>query len=207
VFAALAVQLTFGCATSASRGELDCPVALVPSSEIVRAGSQRYRVSIEVDGVLRRAEAASFRDGDAWVLVGFTPFNTRLFTLRQEGIDTTVEGGTLAQRFGIDPRQLQDAFHRAVFVRPPRAAPAGPRIAWSRGREDVRDTWRAGSLAMRVFAPSSGAPDRDAARISIEYIAMPPAGASSSWTIHNPSCGYHATVVTLEPRGSSSSKP
>lgn len=203
---ALIGPLVLGCATAGQGGKLSCPVALVASDEIELAGRQRYRLSIEAGGLLRRADMVTFRDpgpsGGAWVLVGFTPFNTRLFTLRQVGHETTVVDAMLAERFGIDPLQVQDALHRAAFVKAPGSAEAGERVTtWVRQGESVRDSWNGERLAARVFSASSEARDHNASRISIEYSAAPPAGASASWTIDNPSCGYRATVITLAPLG------
>lgn len=199
---ALAAHLTMGCASLGDVEGQVCPVVLVPSDEIELPGQQRYRLSIEKGGALRRADAVAFRDGDAWVLVGFTPFNTRLFTLRQQGRATTVEGGALAARFGIDPVHIQDALHRAAFVRAPASGEGDRTTVWVREGERVRDSWHGEDLAERVFAPAAEAADRNASRISIEYIADPPAGASASWTVDNPDCGYQATIVMLSPGSS-----
>lgn len=136
-------------------------------------------------------EAVAQTDGHSLVVVALAPYGPSLFRLRQTGRELSVEG-VASRELGPVPLWVADALHRIYWIRPPSGSPPESSASWEREGEVVRDQRRDGRL-YREFSRSGAAADSEA--VSVEY---PAAGGPPVIEIHNPRCGYDATVVTLE---------
>jgi hypothetical protein len=190
--------LVLGCQSAGSGSPPGCPVVPAEPTSL----SPDYRGQ----GALRVAQTtlgfAVERDGDTLTIVGFTPFGTRAFAIRQKGTSLKVDD-FVGERMGVEPLWLADALHRAFFIAEPNGAqvvrdsvdPAGPQARrWSWRDATVTDYFKPNG---RRVARQFNRGEIDSAEVAIiRYTDAEGTGAE----VYNPWCGYHGRIVLREQR-------
>ena len=92
-----------------------CEVAPIPSNEIPEGRDLRARMRVFAGNREIGLEVIARETGGDLVVVGFTPYGVRLFTVRQEGREVSVEAAA-ARDVGPLPFFVMDALHRLYFA-------------------------------------------------------------------------------------------
>ena len=134
-------------------------------------------------------QAVAQKRAEELIIVGITPYGTRLFELRQRGRRFTVEPDA-SVKIRIVATYALDALHRAYWIQPPGEATSwdqnGERVSESRDeagghREYRRTGWRTSFRSVTiVYDDAAGFPGAQGAKIE------------------NPWCGYRATIILLD---------
>jgi hypothetical protein len=176
-----------------SRAGGGCPVMLVDSERISDAGLLRQRIRVgDGDREVSIETVVQIEPGEL-VVVGFTPFGTRAFTIRQRGQDLEIED-RVARAMGIRAIWLLDALHRSRWIAAPDAS-GGESERWEWGGETVEQQ-RAGpgGPLVRVFRVTAGGSSATSdLAVRVEYSDA----ETSSVQIENPWCGYRARIETV----------
>jgi len=164
-----------------------CPGALV-SSELI-GGDFRIRMQIHISAanVDTGYDLVVQKRGTRLIMIGLTRFGAKAFSVVQEGKRLQVDSA-LGPATVVPPENVLRDIHRVRFIS------AGPPVAsgsveGERDGETIRDTWRDGVLTHRVLSSSDGA-------VEIDF------PAPDRMLIRNRRCGYAATLVEVETRGS-----
>jgi len=192
---AFAIVVAFGCQGLGLGARDGCPVALVDTSEIAAGLRAQGTLRIAVDGTETTLGFALERANGTLTMVGFTPFGTRAFAIRQVGSELHVDD-FVGRRMGVEPIWLADALHRALLVTPPRDAletAAGRRWSWG-GEEITEHLDPEGAPDLRRFAhAAAGSTDV----VTVEY----PRSSGAGIEIDNPWCGYRAHLTFVREDG------
>ena len=134
-------------------------------------------------------QAVAQKTAEELIVVGITPYGTRLFELRQSGRRFTVEPDESVELRIVATFAL-DALYRAYWIEPPSETTSwdrnGERISEShdeagRRREYRRTDWSTGFRSVTiVYDDAAGFPEAQGAKIK------------------NPWCGYRATIILLD---------
>jgi hypothetical protein len=90
-------------------------VAPIPSNEISEGRDLRARMRVSAGRREIGLEVVARETGGDLVVVGFTPYGVRLFTVRQEGREVSVEAAA-SRDVGPLPFFVMDALHRLYFA-------------------------------------------------------------------------------------------
>lgn len=190
--ATLAVTTGLACQLPALTPKTDCLVEPVPVSELPTDLRTQGTVHVRARETSLSHRIALERQAEVLVLVGFTPFGTRAFTVRQTGGEFEVDD-FVGSRMGVDPLWIADALHRTWFV----AAPPEPS-----GAATGRWTW--GDEVVREHPAEGGVPRTREFDAGAEIVRVVYDGPTSAEVDH-PGCGYHVRLVLehaieMEPR-------
>lgn len=169
------------------------PPAPLPNEDLIaetfvweqRIHAQHGENSGTFDAVLQHA------DGELMV-VGLTPFHTKLFVIRQNGTEFTFEK-FVDQELPFDARNILIDIHR-IFLTPfPNPLPSSGSTNVQKGNEIWRDTWQNGRLTFRqIERPFTAKP------IAIDYGAgFGPSAPPAKIDYKNGWYGYSLTIETL----------
>jgi hypothetical protein len=106
-----------------------CEVAPIPSNEIPEGLDLRARMRIAAGSREIGLEVVGRESGGDLVVVGFTPYGVRLFTVRQEEREVSVEAAA-SRGVGPLPFFVMDALHRLYFAGASRAPSDGVSIEY-----------------------------------------------------------------------------
>ena len=190
--AALGGTTGLACQLSTLTRKADCLVEPVPVRALPTDLRTQGSVYVRTRDTSLSHQIALERQAEVLVLVGFTPFGTRAFTVRQTAGEFEVDD-FVGSRMGVDPLWIADALHRMWFVvgsREPSGATTGP---WTWGGEVVRERLAEGQIP-RIREFDAGA----------EIVRVVYEGPTSA-EIDHPGCGYYIRVVLehaiqMEPR-------
>lgn len=176
-----------------ARAVPDCPGEWVSTRAI--AGDFLLRQSLVVtrgDRVFALHLVAQKR-GDELLLLGLHPFGARLFTLRQLGLETSVDAAP-ASVLDVPPLNVLRDLHRARFLG---LASAGSDGTFEEHRDgtEIRELRERGRLRRRSFRRLAGDP-AGVVELSFDAPAAESGGADRV-TIENGWCGYRAELTTL----------
>lgn len=187
-------------------GRSRCGVVPVPTAALRESGNLRARMRISAGSAEIGMEVVSRYQEGALVIVGLSPYGTRIFAATQRDRDVTVD--VEDARVRKLAMWTVDALHRALLIprqrpqpTPQRGEPQGPKardieiveFVWS--DERVRDAWVGGQHRSRDFLRGSGA--GDVPGVSIQYAAESVSERSERIDVHNAWCGYDAVVSVL----------
>lgn len=174
-------------------GGHDCPGVLVPTEYIRGELLLREQVRVRSDDADFGMLLAARKRGDALYLVGLDGFGAKVFELTQRGVEVKVER-PFGSRLPWPALNLLRDLHRERFL----GLPGGPlpdglhrgSVAGAR----IEERWISGRLTQRSVTRPGAEP------VQLEFDAD-----GRTTRVRNPSCGYSATLVTLEqgpPQGS-----
>jgi len=127
--------------------------ALVPTRQIpghfLMRQQLRYRFA-EEEGSF---EAVVQKHCDEVIVIGFAPFGTRAFTIRQRGLDVSVESH-LPAPWPFPPTQILLDIHHTFFLPIPATPPPDGSHQSAHGRTIVSERWTSGRLTERSIRPS-----------------------------------------------------
>ena len=128
---------------------------LRPSQEIEAGFSARQRLRFRFDDREGAMDAALQVHCGEVVIVALTPFGSRLFSIRQRGLDVEVQPAT-DTRWPISPWHVLLDVQRSFLY--PLASPPPPDGTHSSrvGAVEIREDWRGGRLVERSFSESQG---------------------------------------------------
>jgi hypothetical protein len=133
------------------------------------------------------------REGDALVVVGLTPFDTRAFSLRLEGGGLDLDRG-IARHLGIEPLHVYDALARAALLGAQAGSESSPdEQSFALGDEIVSEKRADGQLTLRRFVDPTSSRD-GGARVRWPADDARPIEVENTW------CGYSARLLTLSAR-------
>ncbi len=178
------------------------PPFLVSTEQI--AGEFVWRQSITAthrEGTSQFEAVVQKRCGEL-VVVGFTAFGARAFTIRQRG--TQVESEIEVAPPPFPPEAVLYDVHRTFFASLG-GAPADGERRGERNGEEIRETWQDGRLQTRTHHRLEGRP---AGAVVIEYGAdLGPAGPPSPVELRSEWFGYDLEIVTLDRQEAPCSDP
>lgn len=156
----------------------------------------RQRLVFRRGEVSQSLETALQRRGSTLTLIGLTPFGTRAFVLRQQGLDVSFTAYLPEGEFPFPPRYLLLDLQRTllpVLCRTPLAD--GTHMA-RRGEDEVTEVWREGRLMERRFRSIS---DATAGEFVIDYgyEGYRFGDAPGRLELHNGWAGYEMILTTL----------
>jgi len=127
------------------------------------------------------------------VVVGLAPHGTRLFGVRQQGVEIEIDAAPSRQ---IEHLALwvMDALHRGLWIEPAAGSRRVDGASWTREGEDIVEIRREGRWR-REFRKARDA--TNVAPVAIEYRDQPHFGGGRGFEIRNAWCGYEATVIPL----------
>lgn len=169
----------------------DCPGEWVSTQAIAGDFLLRQRLIVtRGDGVFALQLVAQKR-GDELLLLGLHPFGAKLFTLRQRGLETSVDA-VPAPALEVPPLNVLRDLHRARFLG---LASAGADGSFEERRDgtEIRELHEGGRLLRRSFQRL----DADPPGVVELRFASEPAEGGDRVTIENGWCGYRAELTTL----------
>jgi hypothetical protein len=183
-----------GCAHLPGRGRAvpDCPGEFAPTGAIAGDFLVRQRLLVSHGGAVFALHLVAQKRGDELLLLGLHPFGAKLFTLRQRGVETSIEA-VPAPALEVPPLNVLRDFHRARFLGLAGADPDGVSRE-ERGETEIRELHEAGRLRRRTFRRLSGDPP---GVVELTFETTSPAEGISRVTIENGWCGYRAELTTL----------
>jgi len=164
-------------ATQAIRGDF-----LLRQSLIVTRGDRVFALHLVVQ-----------KSGDELLLIGLHPFGAKLFTLRQRGLETSVEAAP-APALDVPPLNVLRDLNRARFLRVASAGADGS-FAERRDGTEIREWREGGRLQRRSFRRLAADPP-GVVELRFDTPAAD-AEAGERVTIDNDWCGYRAELTTL----------
>ncbi len=171
----------------------DCPGEWVSTAAIAGDFLVRQRLLVTRGDRVFALHLVAQKHGDELLLLGLHPFGAKLFTLRQLGLETSVEA-LPAPVLEVPPLNVLRDFHRARFLGVVSAAADGS-FEERRGDTLVREGHEAGRLRWRSFQRLTGDP---AGVVELRFDApSEETEGSDRVTIENGWCGYRAEFTTL----------
>lgn len=171
----------------------DCPGEWVSTQAIAGDFLLRQRLIVtRGDGVFALHLVAQKR-GDELLLLGLHPFGAKLFTLRQRGLETSVDA-VPAPALEVPPLNVLRDLHRARFLG---LASAGADGSFEERRDgtEIRELHEGGRLLRRSFQRLDADPP---GVVELRFEPAPaPAEGGDRVTIENGWCGYRAELTTL----------
>jgi uncharacterized protein DUF3261 len=169
----------------------DCPGEWVSTQAIAGDFLLRQRLIVtRGDGVFALHLVAQKR-GDELLLLGLHPFGAKLFTLRQRGLETSVDA-VPAPALEVPPLNVLRDLHRARFLG---LASAGADGSFEEQRDgtEIRELHEGGRLLRRSFQRLDADPP---GVVELRFESAPAEGGDRV-TIENGWCGYRAELTTL----------
>ena len=171
----------------------NCPGEWVPTQAIAGDFLVRQRLIVTQGDLVFVLHLVAQKTDDELVLVGLHPFGAKLFTLRQRGLETSVDAAP-APVLEVPPLNVLRDFHRARFLGLAGAGADGT-FAEQRDGTEVRELHEAGRLRRRSFRRLGGDP-AGVVELSFEAPSAEAEGRDRV-TIENGWCGYRAELTTL----------
>lgn len=197
---ALSLALLCSCQGFGLRTGAGCPVELADAGTIEPGLRAQGTMRVTGGEIATTLSFAVEQVDETLTLVGFTPFGTRAFAIRQVGTELRVDD-FVGRRMGFEPVWLADALHRAYFIVPPAdtGETAGGR-RWQWGGEEIAERLGPdGAPRLRTFS-HAGAGSTEV--VAVEYSRSADAGTGVE--VDNPWCGYHARLLLERDDGSRS---
>jgi hypothetical protein len=189
------IAAAIGCAHAPGlpRAVPECPGDTVSTEAIAGDFLVRERVLVTRGDRVFALHLVAQKRGDELLLLGLDPFGAKLFTLRQRGLETSVEA-LPAPLLEVPPLNVLRDLHRARFLGLLGAGPEGS-FEEQRGGTLVRELHEAGRLRLRSFRRVDGEP---AGVVELRFDAASDAARDGERvTIENGWCGYRAELTTL----------
>ena len=171
----------------------DCPGEWVSTQAIAGDFLVRQRLIVTRGDRVFALHLVAQKRGDELLLLGLHPFGAKLFTLRQRGLETSVDA-VPAPALEVPPLNVLRDFHRARFLG---LAAVGADGSFEERRDgtEIRELHEAGRLLRRSFQRLDGDPP------GVVELHFEPASAQAEGgdrvTIENGWCGYRAELTTL----------
>ena len=173
---------------------LDPSGELVATEEIPGNFLMRQQIDFRYGEQSGSFEAVVQKHCEELTVIGFTPFGTRAFSIRQRGIEVSVESH-LPGGWPFSPRYVLLDIHRSYFVPISENPPHEGTREISRGGETILERWLAGRLAERSYQPGRGEP---VGRIVVTYVGGTTTRAPARRVqLHNERYGYDLDVTTV----------
>jgi hypothetical protein len=139
-------------------------------------------------------EAVVQKRCDELVVIGFTPFGTRAFSIRQRGTEVRAEVHAPGS-WPFPPEYILLDIHRAYLVPLPAQPPPGGHRETRHGAEYVHEEWASGRLTKRSFL---AADDGQGRPVVVSYGGEETRnGVGGKVRIENDALGYELEVSTL----------
>jgi hypothetical protein len=184
--------LAAGCLHLPGRGRAipECPGELASTAEIAGDFLVRQRLRVALGDRAWSLHLVAQKRGDELVLIGLHPLGARLFTVRQRGLETSVDA-LPAPALEVPPLNVLRDLHRVRFLGLERPGADGT-FATRRGGTEIREVRLAGRLRRRSFQRPGGDP---AGVVELTFDEPPEGGPRVA--IENGWCGYRAELTTL----------
>ena len=168
--------------------------ALVAVDEIPGNFLMRQQIDFRYGQETGSFEAVVQKHCDELTVIGFTPFGTRAFSIRQQGLQVSVESH-LPGAWPFSPRFVLLDIHRSYFVPISENPPHEGTREISRGGESILERWSAGRLVERSYRLDPGGPP---GRIVVTYVDGATARVPARHVrLHNERHGYDLEVTTV----------
>ncbi len=180
-------------ASGLARAIPECPGDWVATQEIPGDFLLRQQMLVTRGNRVFALHLVVQKRGDELVLVGLHPFGAKLFTLRQRGLETSVEA-VPAPVLEVPPLNVLRDLHRARFLGLG-AADGDGTFEEQRDGTEVREHREGGRLRWRRFRRLDGDPEG-----VVELRFEPTTGDAQDGervTIDNGWCGYRAELTTV----------
>jgi hypothetical protein len=175
-----------------SRAVPECPGEWVSSEAIPGDFLLRQRWRVAQGYETWSLEVVAQKRGGELVVVGLHPFGAKLFTLRQRGLETSVDAAP-SPALEVPPRNVLRDLHRARFLAIEGAGADGC-FEERRDGTEIRECHQAGRLRSRSFQRLASDP-AGFVTLRFEEPSESSEGAERV-TIDNGWCGYRAEVTT-----------
>jgi hypothetical protein len=186
--------LVLACASAPPPAGLEPEGALVAADEIPGNFLMRQQIDFRYGEESGSFEAVVQKHCDELTVIGFTPFGTRAFSIRQRGLQVSVESH-LAGAWPFSPRFVLLDIHRSYFVPIPENPPHEGTREVSHGGESILERWSAGRLVERSYRPDPAGP---AGGIVVRYVDGATARVPARHVrLHNERYGYDLEVITV----------
>jgi hypothetical protein len=173
---------------------LDPSGELVTTEEIPGNFLMRQQIDFRYGEQSGSFEAVVQKHCEELTVIGFTPFGTRAFSIRQRGIEVSVEYH-LPGGWPFSPRHVLLDIHRSYFVPISENPPHEETREISRGGETILESWSAERLVERRYHPGSREP---AGSIVVTYVGGATARTPARRVrLHNERYGYDLDVTTV----------
>ncbi len=160
----------------------ECAGSVAPSERIHGDFVSRLQIQIDSERVSAGYDLVLQKKGERLVLIGLTRFGATAFSVVQEGRRLSAQSA-LGPATVVPPVNVMRDVHRARFLS---VAAGGGTGAFEdrRDGEQIRETWRDGTLVRRVFTSADGV-------VEVHFLD------AATVRIDNRRCGYQATLVDL----------
>ena len=167
---------------------------LVTTDEIPGNFLMRQQIDFRYGEQSGSFEAVVQKHCEELTVIGFTPFGTRAFSIRQRGVEVSVESH-LPGSWPFSPRHVLLDIHRSYFVPISENPPHEGTREIPHGGETILERWSAGRLAERSYHSDRGEP---AGRIVVTYVGGTTARAPARRVrLRNERYGYNLDVTTV----------
>jgi hypothetical protein len=186
--------LVLACASAPRPADPEPEGALVATDEIPGNFLMRQQIDLRYGEQSGSFEAVVQKHCDELTVVGFTPFGTRAFSIRQRGLQVSVESH-LAGAWPFSPRYVLLDIHRSYFVPIPENPPHEGTRQLTYGAEAILERWSAGRLVERIYRPDPSAP---AGGSVVRYVDGATSVAPARHVrLHDERHGYELEVITV----------
>jgi hypothetical protein len=187
-------MLLAACATSAPEPRPSARPELVSTREIPGSFLLRQQVEFRAGERSGSFEAVVQKRCDELVVIGFTPFGQRAFSVRQRGTEVDAEVH-VPGAWPFPPEYILLDIHRAYLVPLPTHPPEGGVRETRYGSESLSERWAAGRLTARRFRSGD---DGQEAGVVIRYGGEAArVDTPGEVFIENRELGYEIEVSTL----------
>lgn len=195
--AAAALLLVVGvaaCRHLPARGRAlpDCPGQWVATEAIAGDFLLRQRVRIEAAARVFSLQLVVQKRGDELVLVGLDPFGAKLFTVRQRGLEVSVDA-VPPPVLEVAPLNLLRDLHRERFLGLATTGADGT-FRGERGGTEIREGFEGGRLRWRSFERLDADPP---GRVEVRFEAPEDPEGGARVMVDNHWCGYRSEITTL----------
>jgi hypothetical protein len=185
--------LATACVHPPGRALPECPGDWVPTQAIDGDFLLRQSLLVTQGDHVFALHLVAQKRGDELLLLGLHPLGARLFTLRQRGLETSIDA-LPAPVLEVPPLNVLRDLHRARFLGL-RSAGADGTFEERHGDTVVREGHADGRLLWRSFRRLDGDP---AGTVELRFeAASARADGGERVTIDNGWCGYRAELATL----------
>ncbi|MEO1935080.1 MAG: DUF3261 domain-containing protein, partial [Myxococcales bacterium] len=165
-----------------------CPVEIASANDLPDGLLLRARLRIRVAGHDAAFQVVAQKMSEELIVVGITPYGTRLFELRQRDRRYTVEPEA-PEELRIVASYALDALYRAYWIEPP-----GEATSWDRNGERVSESRSEGGGSREYRQTGWGTGFGSVTIVYDDAAGFPGARGAK---VENPWCGYRATIILL----------